>query len=126
MKKQFKFSLIALLLVIVCIASVAVAVTPSRDSVTLVLGAGGSTNTEDYVVKKLIRVDVSGVQPASVTGTISWVSDNLTNQIGTVICTSGAGTYYETQAVHVFKSGKLVFAIGTNAGTVRATFDNYP
>ncbi len=124
---KFNFQLGLAVVVLFLAALVASALTPLRETVTLAGGAGVWTNTRDYVVGRLVRVDVAGTTPAAATGTISHVIGTVTNSLGSVVCASGAGTHLETNTVYIFKGDKIPFAdFGTNAASALLVFELFP
>lgn len=110
-------------------AGVVLAEVPHKASESFALGAATIENTKDYVVWTPKTIDVSGVLPASATGTVKHVEDSVTNTVATITVASGLGTTVVTNGPYLFKGGKLVFSgFGTNAaaGTVRVVFTQYP
>jgi hypothetical protein len=128
--KMKKFSLVALPLIVALAAfavSTLAAVTPSRSTVTLSAGAGNWTNAEDYVVAKFVRVQATGVVPATSTGSVLHINGTVTNTLCTLITATGVGTYTETNVTYFFKGDMLrVTGVGTNAGSATLIFDKYP
>lgn len=122
--KKFGFLCIA---VLALVASSVFAVTPSRQTATTTLGAVSVTNSDDYVAKKLVSISVSGVLPVVSTGSVTFVQDNITNNVGTIITAAGGAQWAATSTVYVFKSGVLSTTLGTNTGaSLRFVFENYP
>jgi hypothetical protein len=122
--KQFVYLLTAL---VALVASSVFALTPSRTTASTTLGAVSVTNDQDYTVKKLVSIQVSGVLPVISTGLVSFVQDNITNNVGTIITAAGGAQWSSTSTVYVFKSGVLSTTLGTNTGaSLRFLFENYP
>lgn len=125
MKWNFQLALAVVTLFLA--ALVASALTPLRETVTLSAGAGTWTNGRDYVVGRLVRVDVAGATPATSTGTIRHVVGTVTQTLGSVVCASGAGTHLETNTVYIFKGDKIPFTgFGTNSATALMVFELFP
>ena len=108
-------------------ALAASAVTPLRETVSLSGGKGTWTHGRDYVVGRLVRVDVTGAGAATCTGTITHVIGSVTQTLGSVTCSAGAGTYLETNKVYVFKGDKVSLAgFGTNTATALLVLELFP
>jgi hypothetical protein len=122
MKKLIPITLLAL----VCTA--ALALTPSKEMVTIAAGSVTVSNSTDYAVKRIAQISFTGVLPADTTNTISMIQDGMTQTVATLVGVSGAAsvTLTNTTPVYLFKGGRITGTIGTNAGTLRVVFENYP
>lgn len=112
--------LILLGIVIIPMAAIA-AETPVQKNTTIEEGSCTYTQEPDYVVFQLAKLEFFGLDPVNATVTVNRVSGDLTNQVGTLVVTTGAGTI-SNLSEYVFRNDKLVtIGAGTNAGTQRAT-----
>jgi hypothetical protein len=106
----------ALILVGIIACGAALAMTPMREPITLTAGSGTYTNTRDFQVVKPIRFEVYDTQPAVNTQTVSHITGNHTNSIGTIVTSGGAGSLVVTQTLYLFKGDMVEIGGSTNAG----------
>ena len=125
MMKRFFAAVCTAAITVAVAANVAVASElPVCDPISLTAGAGAYTNTRDYYAERLISVEVFGIQASTngATGVVSRVRSGRTNTVGSIVISSGAGIYRETNTTYLFKGDVLRYSgFGTNSGTAEMT-----
>lgn len=97
---------------------------PICDTSALTAGAGSYTNTRDYYAERLVSVEVFGIQASTngATGVVSRVRSGRTNTVGSIVISSGAGIYRETNTTYLFRGDVLRYSgFGTNTGSAELT-----
>ncbi len=127
MKKWNQFTLAAMIVLILSLAVCALALTPVRKTITLSGGSGSWTNDANYKVYKLKVVQFNGGLPAAATPNVKHVAGTVTNTVGTVTLSSGAGTFANTNTTYVF-NGDMLLIDGsvTNDMSVQFILEAYP
>jgi hypothetical protein len=103
-------------LVLCAIAIGVQAGTPFTKSVT-VTSTGSYTNSRDYAAEKLLNIDVFNSTAASDTVTVTRVRSGRTNAVATIVVTSGAGSWSNTNAVQRWNFKGDVFNFSSTAGS---------
>lgn len=110
--------LIGLVSVVCCLVSV-FAANPLAETVTLgtTTGTGAYTNTRNYATMQLVKLEVFQSLDATSTCTVTRVRSGRTNTVAAIALTGGAGEYWETNTVYLFKGDVLNFANVNVTGT---------
>jgi hypothetical protein len=116
--KKFTASIMAGIAVGIVLA--AAAAVPVSEQVTLGASTGTavSTNAADYAVKQLVYLQFTGGSNPTNVVTVSRIHNSVTTTVGSVTLSSGAGTFYATNApVYRFKGDIYSFSSQTATGT---------
>lgn len=119
MKKFLKLSLAGLALCALAVCAV-YADNPLAESVTLgtTTGTAAYTNARDYATLQLVKLEIFQSSDATSTVTVTRVRSSRTNTVAAIALTGGAGDYWETNTVYLFKGDVLNFANSTATGAV--------
>lgn len=109
MKLNLQSCLILLFLLVAAAISAMAAGTPYREDAIDVSPTETYTYNRNFKVFKLVSVEAFNAASATGTVTISRVTDDRTNTVGTITLSSNAGIYRETNTVYLFKGDQLVF-----------------
>ena len=106
--------------VLAVVSPVVVAETPFAATVTLGTntGTGSYTNTRDYYAAQLVSLEVFQSLDLTSTCTVTRVRSTRTNTVAAIALTAGAGRYFETNTIYLFKGDVLNFANSTATGAV--------
>ena len=93
---------------------------PICDTVTLgtSTGAGSYTNSRDFYPIKVVSIETFGALSAASTVTVSRIRDTRTNTTCAIINASGAGVFYATNTLYLFKGDVLKFSSSPATGAV--------
>ena len=81
-------------------------------------GTGAYTNTRDYTTMQLVSIEVFQSLDLTSTCTVTRVRSSRTNTVAAIALTAGAGRYFETNTIYLFKGDVLNFANSTATGAV--------
>ena len=109
----------AMVLLVVCPA-VVLASPPVTATVTLgtSTGVGSYTNSQDYYSVKLVSIETFGALSSASTVTVSRIRDTRTNTTCAIVNASGAGVFYATNTIYLFKGDVLKFVSSPATGAV--------
>lgn len=116
-------------LVVACVAlitsplAVQAASTPVQKLATTTLGSCTYTQSPDYIVFELNKIEYFNLLPITLTGAVKRVSGDFTNTVvSSVVLTTGTGSSTNLSE-YLFKGDKLIYTgFGTNSGgSIRMT-----
>jgi len=112
MKKIYLIALITTALGVMLTGGVYAATTPVAESVTVgTNGVATWTNARDYVAFNLVSIEAFQAGSADSTCTVTRVRSGRTNTVGSVVISSSAGTYNETNTIYFFPDDTLTFTM---------------